>query len=308
MTDRAETAGETKVAVVGLGGMGSGIAHSILRAGFPVTVFNRTPGKADELVGAGAVRAGSAAEAGADADVVVLSLAGEPSVDEVLFGHMSSRIRPGTTIIDTTTVSPAYARSVTLRLAAAGIPRVEACVIGNPKMAKAGELRVYTAGEKSHVDGVGDLLAAFGKEIRYLGEAGAASVLKLSFNLLLGIQTAGLAEAVVFAEKAGLGRQQFLSVLENSAWRSPVLNFRAELMRDGAYRPAAFRSALMHKDLLLAREEAEAHRVGLGMVEAAADVFGKALESGRGDEDAAVVVELVGQPRREPGPVLGPSR
>lgn len=285
------------VAVIGLGGMGSGMAYALLDAGFPVTVFNRTEAKAQPLVRAGATLAGSAADAGAHADVVVLSLADESAVEQVLFGEVVWNLRAGATVVDTSTVSPSFAHDVAIRLFASGVRRVEACVIGNPNMAKAGQLRVFAAGEESDVDGVRPVLGALSQEVCYLGPTGRASTLKLAFNLLLGIQTVGLAEAVAFAEAAGLDRELLLSALDNSGWRSPVLSFRAEFMRRRAYEPAAFRTALMRKDLLLAREQAAAYGVSLPLVEQAADRFASVVSAGRGDEDAAVVVEV--QPELE---------
>lgn len=286
------------VAVIGLGGMGSGMAKALLDNGFPVTVYNRTAAKAESLVAAGASLAPSAGEAGAGAEVVVLSLADEHAVEEVLFGEVVWRLTPGTTVVDTSTVSPSFAHNTAIRLAASGVRRVEACVIGNPAMAKTGQLRVFAAGAESDVDDVRDVLGALSQEIRYLGPSGRAGTLKLAFNLLLGIQTAALAETVSFAESAGLDREYLLAALDNSGWRSPILSFRAEFMRRREYLPAGFRTVLMQKDLTLAREEAAAHGVALPLVDASAERFAEAISAGRGDEDAAVVAELVA--RAEP--------
>jgi 3-hydroxyisobutyrate dehydrogenase-like beta-hydroxyacid dehydrogenase len=195
-------------------------------------------------------------------------------------------------VIDTTTVSPAFARRAADRLAALGARRVEACVVGNPQMAAHGALRVFAAGRKSDVDEVGAVLDAIAQQVRYLGPAGSASVLKLAFNLLLGVQTAGLGEAVAFAEAMGLDRGLLLDALDNSGWRSPVLSFRAEFMRRRAYRPAGFRAGLMHKDLTLVRDEALAHGVSLPLVDRTVDRFDEVLAVGRADDDAASVAEL----------------
>jgi 3-hydroxyisobutyrate dehydrogenase len=273
--------------------MGSGMAKALLDAGYPVTVYNRTASKAEPLVAAGATLAPSAAAAGAGAQVVVLSLADEHAVEQVLFGEVVWKLKPGTTVVDTSTVSPSFAHNTALRLAASGVKRVEACVIGNPAMAQSGQLRVFAAGNEPDVDSVRDILGALSQEIRYLGPSGRAGTLKLAFNLLLGIQTAALAETVSFAESAGLDREFLLNALDNSGWRSPILSFRAAFMRRRDYLPAGFRTVLMQKDLTLAQEEAAAHGVRLPLVAASAERFGEAIESGRGDEDAAVVAELV---------------
>ena len=286
--------------MIGLGGMGSGMAGALLDAGFPVTVHNRTAAKAQPLVRQGGELAASARGAATGVDVIVLSLADEQAVEEVLFGDVVHVLTPGVTVVDTSTVSPSFAQDTAARLAAIGVRRVEACVIGNPAMAKTGQLRVFAAGVESDVDGVRDVLGALSQEIRYLGPSGRAGTLKLAFNLLLGIQTAALAETVSFAESAGLDRELLLGALDNSGWRSPILSFRAAFMRRREYVPAGFRTVLMQKDLTLAQQEAAAHGVLLPLVTASAQRFAEAIASGRGDEDAAVVAELVALAQARP--------
>ncbi|WP_410601158.1 NAD(P)-dependent oxidoreductase [Amycolatopsis sp. lyj-90] len=280
------------IAVLGLGGMGSGIAKAIRAAGFEVTVFNRSVEKARSLEGIGVRIATSIEEAVAEVDVVVLSLADEAAVNQVLFEQPDSPIRPGSTVIDTSTVSPAFSHDITEKLASGGVSRVEACVVGNPHMAAEGKLRVFAAGAESDVDSVRDVLDAFGQEVRYLGAAGSGSALKLAFNSLLGVQTAALAEAVSFVEAMGMSRDLLLNALDNSGWRSPVLSFRLQFMLRREYRPAGFRSELMHKDLALVGMEAKARGATMPLVECAAREFEAVLRAGRGDDDAAVVVEV----------------
>ena len=281
-----------RVAVIGLGSMGSGMAAALVAAGQPITVFNRTAAKAEPLVKAGATLAASVGEACDGTEVVLLGLADESAVDDVLFGEAVGRLKPGTVVIDTSTVSPTFARNTDLRLAASGVARVEACVLGNPQMALAGRLRVFAAGNQSDVDDVRDVLSTLSQEVRYLGPTGRASALKLAFNLLLGVQVAGLAEAVAFAEGAGLGRDLLLDAIDNSGWQSPVLSFRAGFMRHRKYEPAGFRATLMRKDLTLASEQARADGVELPLVDAAGQRYDDVLAAGRGDEDAAVVAEV----------------
>ncbi|WP_283133444.1 NAD(P)-dependent oxidoreductase [Rhizohabitans arisaemae] len=288
-----------KLAVVGLGGIGGGVARRLLDAGYPTTVYNRTAEKAKSLVQAGATGAATAEEAAASADVVLLSLSDEDAVEEILFGRMARVLKPGTVIVELSTVSPTYARRAAQRLAAIGVRRVEACVIGNPQMARLGELRIFAAGESGDVADVADVLAAMGRHgTLHLGPTGRATAMKLSFNLLLGLQTAGLAEAVAYAEQAGIDRELLLTAVEKSGWRSPVLNFRAEFMRTRRYEPAGFRARLMAKDLGLAVADAELGGLSLPLTERAARRFGDAVAAGRGDKDAAVVVEIPpGSPR-----------
>jgi 3-hydroxyisobutyrate dehydrogenase-like beta-hydroxyacid dehydrogenase len=282
------------IAVIGLGGMGAGIALSLLRAGFQVAVYNRTASRAEPLREAGARAVRSPAEAVAGARCVLLSLADEAAVEEVVFGQLVGQdaLRAGQMVLDTSTVSPEYARAAATRLHEAGLRRVEACVVGNPAMAASGQLRVFAAGDQADVDDVADVFAAIGQEVRYLGPTGQASSVKLALNLLLGIQTLGLAEAVRFAETAGLDRSLFLDVVESSGWRSPVLSFRAGFMRRRGYQPAAFRAELMRKDLVLAAREAAAHDTDLPLLRLAAQRYETVIGAGHGSDDAAVVAEL----------------
>lgn len=280
-----------KIAVLGLGGMGAGMARALIAAGAHVTAYNRSPDKAVPVGEAGAVIAASPAEAVAGAGVVLLSLADEAAVEQVLFGGLDGRLPPGTIVVDTSTVTPAFAVDAEKRLAKAGVRRVEACVLGNPAMAARGELRVFAAGEDAAVAEVREVLDAIGQDVRVLGATGTASALKLAFNLMLGVQIAGLAEAVTFVESMGVDRGVLLDVFERSGWRSPVLSFRAQFMRGRTYRPAAFRAALMHKDLRLAIQEARAHGAELPVTASALDRYTAVLADGRGDDDAATVAE-----------------
>jgi 3-hydroxyisobutyrate dehydrogenase-like beta-hydroxyacid dehydrogenase len=263
------------IAVVGLGVMGSGMATSLLDHGYRVLVHNRTAAKAAPLLDRGAELADSVEAAVAGADRVLLSLADEPAVDAVL-AAAGPALRAGLVIVDTSTVSAEYSRALTARLAGAEVTRIEACVLGNPAQAAAGQLRVLAAGARPAVESAGDVLEAIGREVSYLGPVGNAATTKLVFNLLLGGQVAALAEAVNYGVAAGLDRDRLLTAIGASGFSSKVLSFRADLMRSRRYEPAAFRSALMAKDLRLGTEAA---------AEAGVDT---------GDADAAVLIDTPG--------------
>ncbi|WP_214321488.1 NAD(P)-dependent oxidoreductase [Nonomuraea sediminis] len=298
------------VAVLGLGSMGSGMAARLLEAGFGITVWNRTAARAAPLAEKGAVIGGSAAEAAAGAEVVLLSLADESAVEEVVFGQALPAARPGTLIVDTSTVSPAYSRRATRRIAAAGARRVEACVLGNPLLARSGGLRVLVAGDEPDVRRARPVLEALGREIYELGQAGRAAAMKLAFNLLLGAQLASLAEAVSYGESAGLDRDLLLTAIAESGFSSMVMSFRAELMRERRYTPPAFRSRLMEKDLRLVLGEAALANLRLPITESAADQFAELVGQGAGDRDAAAVCELFTSPQvtAPAGRDTGPAR
>ncbi|ALG10919.1 NAD(P)-dependent oxidoreductase [Kibdelosporangium phytohabitans] len=278
------------LAFVGLGAMGSGMAHRLLAAGYPMTVHNRTAARASSLVEAGARLAASAAEAVPDAEIVILSLSDDDAVEQTLFNEITGSLKPGATIVDTTAVSPAYARQAASRLEAMGLVRVEAAVVGNPGMAKAGKLRVLTAGPQEPSGPVRQVLESIGESVLHVGATGAASALKLCFNLLLGAHTAALAEAVSYGDSVGIDKSVVIDALAASGFSSPALSFRASFMRDGTYEPAAFRSSLMAKDLRNAITDASQHEVSMPVIQRVADRFAEIVRAGHGDCDAAVIL------------------
>lgn len=282
---------ELPVAFVGLGAMGSGIAARLLSAGFPVTVANRTAGKADELVRAGAAEAATPAKAAHEAKIVMLSLSDEHAVEDVLFGAdgVLAGAEAGTIVVDTSTVSPAGSRMLTERLRERSVSRVEACVVGNPLQAREGELRVFAAGSGEEIARVRPLLDVIGKQVLELGGTGAGAVLKIVFNTLLGTQLSTLAEALGVATAAGLDPGLVLGAIAGSGFSSQVLSFRIQLLRQGKLEPAAFKSALMAKDLRLAKELAAEAGLSMSTVDAAAAAFDAVVAAGLGDRDAAAV-------------------
>jgi 3-hydroxyisobutyrate dehydrogenase len=280
-----------RLAFVGLGNMGGGMAARLLAQGFALTVHNRTAEKAAPLAAAGAVVADSPEEAVAGVTTVLISLADEHAVEEVLFGRIVPALAPGSLVVDTSTVSPGYAVEAARRLAEAGLRRVEACVVGNPLQAREGQLRVYVSGSEADVAEVRPILDAIGSKVIPMGPFGTATTVKLIFNLLLGAQVASLAEAVGYGVTAGLDRDQLLQAVAASGFSSVVMRFRAELMRAGRYQPAFFRSVLMEKDLRLAVAAARDNGVDLPVLESVRAAFASVVEAGDGDLDAAVVIE-----------------
>ncbi|WP_320065218.1 NAD(P)-dependent oxidoreductase [Micromonospora sp. RTGN7] len=279
------------LAFIGLGAMGGGMARALCTAGFSITVFNRTRSRAEPLAAAGARVVNSPAEAADGTRVVVLSLSDEQAVEEILFGQLVGRLRADAIVVDTSTVSPAYAIEAGRRLAKEGVRRVEACVLGNPAMAQSGALRVFTAGREEDVAEVRTVLDTIGQEVRHVGGPGSASALKLAFNLILGNQIAALAEAVRLTDGAGVDRDMFLTALTASGFSSPTLAFRAEMVRGRRSEPAHFRLRLMHKDLALAVSEAAARGNELPVTAAAAARFAEGVRHGDGDRDAVAIVE-----------------
>jgi 3-hydroxyisobutyrate dehydrogenase len=294
-----------QLAFIGLGNMGGNMARRLLETGHRLTVYNRTASKAAALVEAGARLADVPERAAAGHHLVMLSLSDEKAVEEVLFGRVVPVLAPGAIVIDTSAVSPGYAREAAARLAAKGLRRVEAGVVGNPVQARQGKLRVYVAGEPADLYETRPVLEAIGNsdEIITLGGPGTAASLKLILNLLLGAQVAALAESVAYGTAAGLDREQMISEIAVSGFSSLVLRFRADLMLKRAYEPAFFRSELMDKDIRIAVEAAAEYGTAMPVLGAVRERFAQVLAAGDGDKDASVLVEH--QPTATTGATAG---
>jgi 3-hydroxyisobutyrate dehydrogenase len=159
-------------------------------------------------------------------------------------------------VIETSTTSPEFARTLGSRLQAAGHQLLEARLLGNAQHARQGELRVMTAGPQPVSEAASSLLAELGKEVTHLGDIGAAAAMKLVLNMLMGIEMQALAEAVLLAEQAGLPRARVLAAIAASGFSSPVMRFKCQAMGRGAFSPPDFRLSLMQKDMALALAQA----------------------------------------------------
>lgn len=285
----------TRVGFLGLGAMGLGMAGRLLDRGFPVVVHNRTRAKAEPLQERGAVIAGSAAEAVSGADVVLISLATSQAVEDTLFGtdNAIAELAPGAVVADMSTVAPDSARQQAKRVTAAGGRALDACVLGNAQHAKDGELRFMIGGRSGDVDAVRPVVDVLAKQVVHLGDHGKGATAKLAMNLLMGVQMQALSEAVVLGERAGLPREQLLSMIAESGYSSPVMRFKASVMGRRAFERADFRLDLMRKDLLLALDEAAGLSVPMATTSAAYEVLTSASNRGLGEYDCAAVLAEV---------------
>jgi 3-hydroxyisobutyrate dehydrogenase-like beta-hydroxyacid dehydrogenase len=269
------------------------MAGRLLDQGFPLSVWNRTAAKAQPLTAAGALAPGTVAAAVREADVVLLSLSDAEAVESALLadGGATDAIKPGAMIVNTSTVSPEAARRLGGRLGGLGLPYLDVAVLGNPLQARAGEVRLLAAGSGDDVAAARPVLDALAKQVVYVGVVGLAATTKLVFNALLGAQLASLAEAVSYGVSAGLDLNGLLAAIAHSGFSSQVMAFRADLVQRRAYQPAAFRAALMGKDLDLVLAEAERYGVRAPLLQSARAHFSDAVEAGDGDLDAAIVIQ-----------------
>ncbi len=281
-----------KIAYVGLGVMGAGMAGRLVESGYDVAVYNRTRAKAEELGKLGARIADSPADAARDAQIVMLSLANQDVVSTMLFesSGVFETLAPGSYLLDMSTVPPDFARDLAVRAREAGYHALDACVLGNPMHARSGELRVMAGGEDADFTAVEPVLAAIGKEVTHLGANGMGATMKLVLNMLMGVQMPALAEAVVLGERAGLDRAQILDMISKSGYSSPVMSFRCAIMAQRNFQFAAFKLGLMRKDMTLVLSEAQKLGVPMPVSDSAYSALTAAQQQGLGDLDVAAIL------------------
>jgi 3-hydroxyisobutyrate dehydrogenase len=281
-----------RVAYIGLGMMGAGMASRLAESGYDLVVHNRTRSKADEVAKLGARVAESPAEAAEGVDVLCLSLANQDVVEAMLFGDQGAfqTLKPGAFLVDMSTVTPEFARQLADKAREAGYRPLDASVLGNPFHARQGELRVMAGGEESDFQDVESVLASMGKEVTHLGPNGMGATMKLVLNMLMGSQMPALAEAVVFGERAGLQREQILDMVGKSGYSSPMMTFRCAIMAQRNFDFAAFKLGLMRKDMALVLSEAQKHGVPIPVAESAHAMLTAAQQQGLSDLDVAAIL------------------
>ncbi|RIX28380.1 NAD(P)-dependent oxidoreductase [Amnibacterium setariae] len=279
-----------KTALLGTGTMGVGMAHSLLRAGLPVTVWNRHPEKAASLADDGATVAESLEEALRGAEVVVTMLFDADSVAEVMEQALPA-FEPGTVWVQTTTVG----RDGIARLAELakthGVPFYDAPVVGTKQPAEDGKLTVLAAGPEATRDAVQPVLDAIGAKTVWLGEeAGPASALKLVANSWVATITAGTAFGIAQTRAFGLDPARFLETISGGAADSPYLQTKGRAIVEDRTDDPQFALDGLRKDLGLIRDADEAAGVPTVLVDALLAAYGTAADRGRGGSDVAAVV------------------
>ena len=281
-----------KVSILGLGTMGSGMAANLLKAGFTLTVYNRTGAKAQPLVDAGARLASTPADAAQGASVVLSMLADDAASREIWLGKDGAlaAAEQGAILIESSTVSPAWVAELAVAAAQRGVQFLDAPVTGSRMQAQTGQLSFLVGGNEAALAAVRPVLRAMSKEIIHLGPVGSGAKLKLINNFLCGVQIASLAEALTWIEHSGLDREKSLAFLNSAAPGSPLLATISARMAAQNY-AVNFLLRLIVKDLQYAQNEAAQCGVDLTTAQAARKLFEDAVAKGFGEVDMSAVIE-----------------
>jgi 3-hydroxyisobutyrate dehydrogenase len=280
----------TAVAVLGLGAMGHAVAARLLGAGHDVRVWNRTPGRDEELVAAGARRSTTPADAVRDAEVVITMVTDPPALEEVLFGPegAATTIRDAATLIDMSTVGPTAIASVVERVAPAAV--LDAPVLGSVPSVESGSLVILAGGDRAVFDRHTELLALLGRPI-HVGPSGSGAMLKLVNNAASIATLVALGELLALTDRTGLGVDAVLQSLEAGPLASLIERWRPRLK--GEDQSSYFRLALARKDLAIVFDEAEREGTELTVAQTAAARCDEAIEAGLGNEDFGAIVPFL---------------
>lgn len=288
--------------------MGRPMAANLLEADFAITVYNRTPGRADVLAARGADVAGSAAEVARASDVVITMVTDTADVEAVLFGEggVAEGIRPGVVVIDTSTISPAATERFAARLAELGADMLDAPVSGGDRGAAAGTLAIMVGGKAEVLERCRPVLAALGTNVFHVGGHGDGQRTKLVNQVVGGLHLVALAEGLALARAMGLDAARVLDVVSRGAAGSWMLTHLGPRALAGDFAPG-FTIRLQRKDLALAADAIGNLDVDLPGAGLALERFDRAVEAGLADLGTQALVRLyegrdasVADPRRAP--------
>ncbi|MGF9905580.1 NAD(P)-dependent oxidoreductase [Brevibacillus porteri] len=276
---------------IGLGNMGIPMASNLLAAGYDVRVWNRTPGKAAPLVALGAKETANLSELVAQSDVLFTMVSDDDAVKAIYTGSDGLLSLPvqGKLAVDMSTISPDTSRFLAEQSKQAGLRFLDAPVSGSVGPAKEGKLVIMVGGEQADYEVAKPMLDKLGKAAFYLGPNGAGTSAKLAINLLLGITVQGVSETLLFARSLGIGTEQMLDIISESAVGTPLIRGKAASILADDY-PAAFALKHMAKDLRLAHEAG----VSTPLAESVNATYRHALESGLGELDLMAILRHLG--------------
>ena len=278
-----------KIAYLGLGIMGRPMAVNLVKAGHEVTVWNRSPKTVD-----GARTAVTPAEAAKRADVVWMCVADTKAVETVLFGAdgVAEVLRPGVTVVDSSTIAPQATRDFAARVRAKGAEFVDAPVTGSKIGAENAQLLFIVGGPEKTVAALDPLFMALGKKVIRVGETGAGESAKIGMNLMIAAIFEGFAEALALTGKLGVPPEKLVELIQNSMIKSGVTDYKASFVLQQDWSPN-FPLRLMLKDIHLMLDAAQQLKLELPALKQIEKVYEKAVEAGHANDDYAATVETV---------------
>ncbi|MDQ0060974.1 NAD(P)-dependent oxidoreductase [Paenibacillus harenae] len=279
-----------KIGFIGLGVMGIGMAANLLRKGHQVSVYNRTPGRASELIGLGATELGSPFEVTAASDIVITMISNDDAIRQVYWGESGvfAAVRSGMTLIDSSTISPTLALELAKAAEGLGASFLDAPVTGSKPAAEGGTLVFMVGGSEATLAGVQDILFAMGRKVIPMGASGSGATAKLAHNTIVGINAVALVEGMAIAAKGGIDGAAFIELVQSGGAASRTAELKGPKILEDNY-DVQFSLELMLKDLRLSSVLSDSLKVPTPMLEAAKSLFQVGDAMGLGALDMASV-------------------
>ena len=278
------------IGFIGMGIMGSRMAGNLQKAGYDLTVHNRTKEKAQDLLNKGAVWAASPAETAAKADIVFTMLANPDAVEASVFGDngLLDGLSENSLWVDCSTVNPSYSKKLAKAAAEKGVRFLDAPVAGSKIPAENGELVFLVGGREEDLEEVRPMLEVMGKSVQYQGTHGSGISMKMLINLTLGQAMAAFSEAVTLGKAMGLDETKVVETLLNGATAAPFLQGKKDKILNDDY-SAEFPLEHMQKDLHLVAQSAYENGVSLPVANMTKELYGLAKQTGKGELDFSAV-------------------
>jgi len=283
-----------KVAVIGLGAMGSRMAQNILNAGHTLVVYNRSGGPAEELVRQGAIRANTPADAARQADIVICIVSNNEVSRSVWLAEKTGAVHgldADTVAIASSTLTPEWSQELASIMAEKGVPFLEAPVVGTRPQAENGELVYLVGGNEQVMEQARPVIEILGSKIIHLGDVGSAMKMKLVINAMLGIQAATLGEMIAVIRKSMADPDRIIEMLKALPVMSPLMTRLMGKMQPGDYSPN-FPIELVEKDLGYFVSALAGGQQNSSYVEATRKIYAEAIDAGYGKDDITGIIQL----------------
>lgn len=282
-----------KIGFIGLGIMGKPMSKNLIRAGYEVMVYTHKEATLDELAAAGAIKAQGLAQLAGACEVIITMLPNSPQVREVALGEggILANAKPGTILIDMSSIDPVETKAIGAQLATKGIRMIDAPVSGGEPKAIEGTLAVMVGGTPADFEEFKDVLAKMAASVTYVGELGAGNIAKLANQIVVALNISAVSEALVFAQKAGASPELVYQAIRGGLAGSTVMDAKAPMMLDRNFNPG-FRIELHIKDLTNALNAGHAIHAALPLTAQAMEIMQVLHNGGAGREDHSAIVKF----------------
>jgi 3-hydroxyisobutyrate dehydrogenase-like beta-hydroxyacid dehydrogenase len=283
-----------KIGFMGLGIMGSAMSANLVKAGYPVMVYNRSVEKAESLVKQGAALSSTPEALAKAADIVIAMVTGPEALDNLLWGENGTgkALNSNKIFINMSSVPPRYTRKLAAQVEPTGVRFIDAPVSGTKKPAEEGTLVILAGGPEDKIKELEPLFLAMGKKVIYCGPVGQGSMMKMFINLLLGIMMGGFAEVLNFGRLGGLEMEAMLETVFSGAMNSPMFQVKAANLKEKKY-PAAFPFKHLSKDLKFLVDTAYELEAPVPLGQMLLHLYRAGVAQGWGDEDISAIARVL---------------